>query len=105
MPYGDRRGPDGYGPRSGRGLGYCNDFDSPGYTKGSSGRGFGRRNGNNFGGGGRRMSGRGFSGAWGQPYEYNQPADEKSFLDTEIKVMEKNLESMKKRLEEIDKKK
>jgi len=49
MPRGDRRGPSGSGPKTGRGLGYCNGFDSPGYTRGVGsglGRGlrrFGRR--------------------------------------------------------------
>lgn len=32
MPGGDRTGPEGKGPRTGRGLGYCNGHDSPGYT-------------------------------------------------------------------------
>ena len=41
MPRGDRSGPDGYGPRTGRGLGYCNGYDTPGFARGS-GRGFGR---------------------------------------------------------------
>ena len=50
MPYGDRTGPEGTGPRSGRGLGFCTGFNSPGFTKGTPrgkgnarGRGRGRR--------------------------------------------------------------
>jgi len=31
MPRGDRTGPVGAGPRSGRGLGYCGGADGPGY--------------------------------------------------------------------------
>ena len=50
MPRGDRTGPEGGGPRTGRGLGYCAGYDTPGYTKGvprggggyGRGRGFGR---------------------------------------------------------------
>ena len=40
MPGGDKTGPSGGGPRTGRGLGYCASNDQPG--RGFS-RGFGRR--------------------------------------------------------------
>ena len=40
MPDGDRTGPTGGGPQTGRGLGYCADNDQPGR---GFGRGFGRR--------------------------------------------------------------
>lgn len=53
MPRGDRTGPAGQGPRTGRGLGFCTGYSTPGYTKGrprggggpgrGRGRGFGRR--------------------------------------------------------------
>jgi hypothetical protein len=51
MPFGDGRGPRGMGPRSGRGLGYCAGFDSPGYANPGQGygRGFGRGRGRGFG--------------------------------------------------------
>jgi len=57
MPGGDRTGPLGQGPRTGRGLGYCTGNEQPGYTSsppyGWWGRGFrGQRPG--FGGHGRR---------------------------------------------------
>ena len=55
MSQGDRTGPMGQGPRSGRALGFCSGSDTPGYTKdsrGRRGRGFGygkgQRRGNNF---------------------------------------------------------
>lgn len=43
---GDRTGPRGKGPRTGRGAGYCNGIDLPGYlnprvNKGRKGRGLG----------------------------------------------------------------
>ena len=31
MPIGDRTGPRGLGPKTGRGVGYCTGFRSPGY--------------------------------------------------------------------------
>ena len=52
MPRGDRRGPDGMGPMTGHGAGYCASNTAPGMTtpggRGRGGGGFGR------GGGGRR---------------------------------------------------
>ena len=33
MPRGDGTGPNGKGPRTGRGLGYCAGYEHPGYTK------------------------------------------------------------------------
>jgi hypothetical protein len=57
MPGGDRKGPEGGGPRTGRGLGYCIDNDQPGYGTGQPGRGFGR--GFGWRGHGRRWRGHG----------------------------------------------
>jgi hypothetical protein len=54
MPAGDRTGPSGFGPMTGRGAGYCSGNGAPGYASaygGSRGRGFGRGNGNGFRGG------------------------------------------------------
>jgi len=41
MPRGSRTGPLGRGPRTGRGLGYCAGFPSPGFETPRFGRGFG----------------------------------------------------------------
>lgn len=47
MPGGDRTGPLGAGPRTGRGMGYCGGYDQPGFThhisRFQSGYGFGGR--------------------------------------------------------------
>lgn len=51
MPGGDRTGPSGFGPRSGRGAGYCTGNPVPGYANPGWG-GFGR--------GGWPRGGRGF---------------------------------------------
>jgi len=48
MPLGDRTGPRGLGPKTGRGLGYGSGFNTPGYITGGSGGfgfGLGRRRG------------------------------------------------------------
>lgn len=65
MPAGNRTGPNGMGPRTGRGAGFCAGNDRPGYANQGYGGGFGR------GMFGRRMfGGRGFRNmfhATGQP--------------------------------------
>lgn len=56
MPGGDRTGPAGLGPMTGRGAGYCAGYAVPGYANMNFGRGYGfwgcgRGCGGNFGGG------------------------------------------------------
>jgi len=41
MPGGDRTGPLGFGPMTGRALGYCAGYNTPGYANPRFGRGFG----------------------------------------------------------------
>lgn len=48
MPHGDRTGPVGEGPMTGRGMGYCAGCDEPGFANpapGFAGRGAGRGQG------------------------------------------------------------
>jgi len=63
MPAGDRTGPSGMGPMTGRGAGYCGGYDAPGYASPVPGRGFGMGWGRGWGGGWGRGGGRG--GGWG----------------------------------------
>ncbi len=58
MAGGDRTGPRGDGPKTGRGMGFCEGFDAPGTmsTRGA-GRGFGDARGRGMGRG-RRWRGR-----------------------------------------------
>ncbi len=64
MPGGDRTGPLGLGPRTGRGLGYCSGYGRPGFMTrffgrfGFAGRGWGR------GAGRGRGRGRGWRRFW-----------------------------------------
>lgn len=65
MPGGDRTGPFGEGPLTGRGAGLCRGYDSPGFT---TAPGWGRMAGRGFGrgrGGGRGWRNRFY--ATGQP--------------------------------------
>ncbi|NOZ87194.1 MAG: DUF5320 domain-containing protein [Deltaproteobacteria bacterium] len=109
MPGYDRTGPMGMGPRTGRGLGYCNGY-GPGY--GGFGRGYGRGFGRGYG----RGFGRGHGRGWGYgavPYPYPaypldygtlDPAAEQEWLESEAKAMERNLSDIRKRLDELAKK-
>ena len=73
MPGGDRTGPLGLGPMTGRGLGYCSGSPTPGYMNGPRGvgyGGYGRGLGRGYGRGayGGRGLARGRGGVWGVPY-------------------------------------
>ena len=65
MPRGDRTGPRGAGPMTGRAAGYCAGYSVPGYMNPTItyrrgwGRGFGRGRGRGFGRGWGRGFGRG----------------------------------------------
>ena len=111
MPFGDRTGPMGEGPMTGRGAGYCTGNGVPGYMN-PFGRGFGR----GFWG---RGYGRGFWGrgrgyrhmyyltgvpGWAR-YGYapvaSRPVDEKKFLESEAKALEEELKLIRERLEKL----
>ena len=109
MPGGDRTGPTGRGPMTGRRVGYCAGYQVPGYAnpgpRFGRGMGFGR---------GRGSWGRGYypyPGSYYGPTPYYapsptgpEPAEEKAYLGEAIKSMEEELKAMKERLEELSKK-
>lgn len=103
MPFGDRTGPGGLGPMTGRGMGYCNGYDMPGAWAGGRGRG-GRGWGRGFGyhrGFGRM--GRGpvpmvGPGWWRQP----DPETERQMMENEVKSLEQELAAVRKRLAELE---
>jgi hypothetical protein len=91
MPGGDRTGPLGTGPRTGRAAGYCSGSGMPGYANPVPGRGFGMGFGRGRGGWGR---GRGFGGGG--------PRDEKRFLKNEAEALQAELDQIKQRLSEME---
>ena len=128
MPRGDGTGPWGQGSRTGRGLGYCSGYSTPGYTKGPGmglARGFGGGRGTTFGRGLAWRRGRGgYGGNWGmraplyEPGVFAQPLyepaltpenqvmmlkQEKDYLESEVKNITSALEEISKKLNEIDK--
>ena len=72
MPGGDKRGPRGQGPMTGRGAGYCAGFDEPGFMSGDASRGAGYGWGRGFGGRGRGRGGLGFGQGWGWGFHRGQ---------------------------------
>ena len=113
MPSGDKTGPEGLGPRTGRALGYCSGYDSPGYMKGipRGGRGYGRGYGRGF------SRGRRYYPYLDEPYYQNRypvyptepysemnKEDEKHYLENLVKNLENELKQIKNRLQELRKK-
>ena len=70
MPRGDRTGPNGMGPMTGRAAGYCTGNPVPGYMNPYGGRGLGMAWGRGYGRGG----GRGFGRGYGVPVPLAYPA-------------------------------
>ncbi|MBD3354586.1 hypothetical protein GF361_01215 [Candidatus Woesearchaeota archaeon] len=111
MPQGDRTGPNGQGPMTGRGMGFCNGFSAPGYANPGfgRGRGFGRATAYNP----RGMLRPRFAVAPAQVTPvYREPATEKEALkqeakaiEEEQKILKQEMDDIKKRLEEIKKQK
>jgi len=119
MPWGDRTGPWGAGPMTGRGFGYCAGYPHPGcVVPGWGGRWLGRAARyvypGWFGGWGRGWRWRnwyyltGLPGwaRWGvmyYPYAGYEPTpeEEEKFLRTTAQNLRKQLEEIEKRLQEI----
>jgi hypothetical protein len=116
MPQGDRTGPDGQGPMTGRMAGFCAGNEAPGYASAPMGRrqgGFGR------GSGGRRyrnwQTGAGFQngprGNWG----WNAPPgpvisapmmsteQELSMLQNQAAQLEQTLTALQRRIADLTK--
>lgn len=112
MPRGDGTGPLGQGPMTGRGMGFCAGYNSPGYINPGFGRGY-------FGGG----RGRGYRNwyratglpgwwranidwpAWGgyqppQPYQPTQD-QEKEMLSQQLKALKEQTQAIEERLQEL----
>ncbi|MBN1802063.1 MAG: DUF5320 domain-containing protein [Candidatus Lokiarchaeota archaeon] len=114
MPGGDRTGPAGLGSRTGRGLGYCSGYESPGYTKAPGGfwrGGFGYGGNYPYGRGlgrgrGRRWGLRGNINYFPIPQPYIRPIEWSSeqkitFLNQEKEYLNNEIQSLKERLDEI----
>lgn len=101
MPRGDGTGPLGLGPRTGRGLGYCSGYSTPGYITGAGfggGLGLGRRRGGGFGLGLRNRA----------PYyppavAYPPVQATSSTLQSQLNSLQQALADVQRRLDELSK--
>ncbi|MGD8553858.1 MAG: DUF5320 domain-containing protein [Anaerolineales bacterium] len=96
MPRGDRTGPAGAGPMTGRGAGYCGGYPTPGFVQPFGGWG-----------GGWRGRGRGWGWragpAWsGYGYTPPPPEDQLSALKAQEGFLHDQLESLQKRIEALE---
>jgi hypothetical protein len=118
MPRGDRTGPAGMGPMTGRAAGFCAGYAMPGFMNPVHGRGYGMGYGRGGGGGfGRGMGwGRGWGWAYPSapyaaplpnvPRDFSAaPQDEVTMLKEQAKYFGEALESVNRRITEIGKEK
>ena len=108
MPRGDRTGPEGMGPMTGRGAGLCRGNDSPGYMSAGGGHFAGSR-GMGGGFGGRRHGFRNCFKATGLPGWMRlggsaamSREDEARLLKSQADCLNRFLDAVNKRLSEID---
>lgn len=118
MPGGDRTGPMGMGPMTGRAAGFCAGFNAPGYAHPGPGRGFGGRGGGRGGAWGGRGGGRGYRhwyyatglprwarGGGPAPYygsaEPLKPEDEAQALKAQAAALRSQLEEIDQRISEL----
>ncbi len=121
MPGGDRTGPTGAGPMTGRGAGFCAGYQVPGFANQTMGRGFGggrgRGGGGGFGGGGRGRRNqyyatglpgwaRGYGGpvnpATANPSGYNPATDQGRAPVGDVEYLKQRARYLKRELEDID---
>jgi len=100
MPGGDRTGPAGLGPMTGRAAGYCAGYSVPGYMNPVPGRGLGR---GYFAGG---FPGWGYYGAPAYPYPQElSPEEEVSLLKEDAKILEQQLKELQGYISTLEKEK
>jgi hypothetical protein len=109
MPRGDRTGPAGTGPMTGRGAGYCAGYDMPGYANPVPGRGFGTGPGGAWGRGHRwrnwyHATGlRGWARFGGGPYAAPPTReDEVTSLKAQAGWLKQQLEAVQASLAELE---
>jgi hypothetical protein len=97
MPAGDRTGPLGQGPMTGRGLGYCGGYDAPGYARPWDRRGY------------LPFYGRGWGRGWRHRYYatgtpgWMPPRYQPLTAEREMEILREQSEQLKAELENIEK--
>ena len=124
MPGGDRTGPMGLGPMTGRGAGFCAGYQVPGYMNPGFGRGYFCWRGGFWGRGGgrgwrnwywatgltgwqRRAMGLPAFGGWAAPYGFPvgelTPKQEADILKSQAEFLKREMEDIEKRIEALEK--
>ena len=103
MPGGDRTGPAGQGPMTGRRAGFCAGYPMPGRDRGRGfghGWGKGRGRGRGFG----RAHGWGaYPGTYGYPYVPELTAKEEAdMLKEETRALQDEIRAMQARIQELE---
>jgi len=109
MPSGDRTGPMGQGSMTGRALGFCAGYDTPGFDKGFGG-GMGRGYGFGRGMGRTRGMGRGRYRNWSDAdyissfrgYSAQSREDEIKMLKSQAEALKRSQRDIEKRIEELE---
>jgi len=105
MPRGDRTGPNGMGPMTGRAFGYCAGNEAPGYASAPGpGRGMAWGGGRARGGFGRGMA-NGYGGrgmAWNRPEAPRAPENRKALLEDEMAALTERMEFLKREMEALN---
>jgi len=121
MPGGDRTGPLGAGPMTGRAAGYCAGYSTPGYMKPGPGWGFGiwGRGGRGGGRGWRnwfhatgltgwqrvRPGWSAYGAPWGYPTPYASNITKEQEIETlkgQAKYFEDAVEEIRKRIQDLE---
>ncbi len=115
MPGFDGTGPNGLGPRTGGGFGFCGQGADPAPRGYAPGVVYGVGRGGIPWGGGRGRAFGGGRGRWGMarfpymvpaygvvnPYPQAAPVDERAYLESQLAYLESRLTAIKERLAEI----
>ena len=100
MPRGNRRGPEGMGPMSGRGAGYCAGYDMPGCANPMMYRGgYGRRAWDRPGGHGMYRGGGHFG--WMRDAAYVVPFPPEMSAEEKLGRLKTREDWLKEQLEEV----
>jgi len=108
MPDGDRTGPMGQGPMTGRAAGFCAGYPVPGYMNPGFGRGWGRGMGWGRGwgpGGAYPGYAPGYYPQQAPAYQPPSREDELRMLHDQLKYAEEDLKAMRERIVELEKEK
>lgn len=115
MPGGDRTGPRGMGPMTGRGAGYCAGAGVPGYANALPGRGMGWGGGSGGWGRGNRWrhwyyatgvpgwARAGYAPPWAPgPMAAPPAAEEAGYLKEQAAYLQQQLEAISRRIQELE---